>query len=61
MMLDEKKARENLYHNTSHAKEILDTMDLMKEVINQNAELHAEVYDLKIENDNFLKDVNLKG
>lgn len=41
-MLAEKMARENLYHNTSNAKEILDKLDFMREVVIQNAELHVE-------------------
>lgn len=37
----EKMARKELYRNTSRAKEILDTMDMMREVVNQNANLNA--------------------
>jgi len=35
-MKQEKMAREILYQNTTKAREILDTMDLMKEVVLQN-------------------------
>lgn len=52
MMLLEKQNREKLYENTSRAKEILDTMDLMKEVVNQNARLSQEVANLKEEDKN---------
>ena len=47
-MLREEKARENLYNNTSRAKEILETMDMMKEVVIQNSKLNAEVAELKV-------------
>ncbi|MGT2895998.1 hypothetical protein ACVRZR_06410 [Streptococcus entericus] len=46
----EKMARQNLYHSTSRAKEILETMDIMKEVVLQNAKLSDEVKALEIEN-----------
>ena len=46
----EKMARENLYKNSSRAKEILETMDLMKEVVLQNSKLTQEVTRLKVEN-----------
>lgn len=46
----EKMARAKLYENSSHAKEILETMDLMREVVLQNAQLNKEVADLKVEN-----------
>lgn len=46
----EKMARESLYKNSSRAKEILETMDMMKEVILQNAQLNAEVFELKVKN-----------
>lgn len=48
-LLAEKMARQNLYHNTSRAKEILDTMDMMKEVIHQNSQLTIENTALKTE------------
>ena len=48
----EQKARENLYENTTRAKEILETMDMMKEVVIQNSKLNAEVAELKIKNQN---------
>ena len=38
-MKQEKMAREILYQNTTKAREILDTMDLMKEVVLQNSKL----------------------
>lgn len=46
----EKMARVDLYKNSSRAKEILETMDMMKEVVLQNAQLNAEIRDLKIKN-----------
>lgn len=46
----EKMARQNLYHSTSRAKEILETMDIMKEVVLQNAKLSDEVKTLELEN-----------
>ena len=49
-MKDERRAREALYQNSSRAKEILETMDMMKEVVFQNAELNAQVFDLKAQN-----------
>ncbi|MFS1664112.1 hypothetical protein [Streptococcus sp. zg-JUN1979] len=45
--LKEEMARENLYKNTERAKEILETMDMMKEVVLKNAFLNEEVSDLK--------------
>ncbi len=52
--LKEQRARENLYKNTDRAKEILETMDMMKEVVMQNAQLNATVTQLKIENQELL-------
>ena len=49
-MKQEKMAREILYQNTTKAREILDTMDLMKEVVLQNSKLTQEVTKLKVEN-----------
>lgn len=49
-MKQEKMAREILYQNTTKAREILDTMDLMKEVVLQNSTLTQEVTRLKVEN-----------
>lgn len=46
----EKEARKNLYKNSSRAKEILETMDFMKEVVLQNSKLTQEVTRLKVEN-----------
>ena len=46
----EKMARENLYKNSTRAKEILETMDLMKEVVLQNSRLHEEVTRLTVAN-----------
>ena len=51
----EKMARENLYKNSTKAKEILETMDLMKEVVLQNSRLTEEVARLKVENQELLK------
>ena len=45
----EKMARESLYKNSTKAKEILETMDLMKEVVLQNSRLTEEVTRLKVE------------
>ncbi|SDB01730.1 hypothetical protein SAMN02910293_00064 [Streptococcus henryi] len=56
----EQKARENLYQNTTRAKEILETMDMMKEVVIQNSKLNAEVAELKVENQNLLNKENDK-
>lgn len=50
----EQKARENLYENTTRAKEILETMDVMKEVVIQNSKLNAEVAELKVKNQKLL-------
>ncbi|SER44344.1 hypothetical protein [Streptococcus gallolyticus] len=50
----EKKARENLYQSTTRAKEILETMDMMKEVVIQNSKLNAEVAELKVKNQKLL-------
>lgn len=49
-ILAEKRSRKNLYKNTTRAKEILDTKDMMKEVVVQNAKLNADISDLKFEN-----------
>ncbi len=49
-MKQEKMAREILYQNTTKAREILDTMDLMKEVVLQNSKLTQEVTRLEVEN-----------
>ena len=51
----EKMARENLYKNSSRAKEILETMDLMKEVVLENSRLNEEVTKLKVENQELSK------
>ena len=51
----EKMARENLYKNSTKAKEILETMDLMKEVVLQNSRLTEEVTRLKVENQELSK------
>lgn len=59
-MLTEKMARESLYQNTSRAKEILETMDMMKEVVIQNSKLNAEIAELKVENQNLLNKENDK-
>ena len=50
-----KMARENLYKNSSRAKEILETMDLMKEVVLQNSRLHKEVTRLTVANQELSK------
>ncbi|HEL1633387.1 TPA: hypothetical protein TXL60_000723 [Streptococcus suis] len=54
----EKMARENLYKNTSRAKEILDTMDMMKEVVLQNAQLNSEISVLKSNNQELIQTQN---
>lgn len=51
----EKMARENLYKNSTRAKEILETIDLMKEVVLQNSRLTEEVTRLKVENQELSK------
>lgn len=51
----EKMAREKLYKNSSRAKEILETMDLMKEVVLQNSRLHEEVTRLTVANQELSK------
>lgn len=51
----EKMARENLYKSSTKAKEILETMDLMKEVVLQNSRLTEEVTRLKVENQELSK------
>ena len=51
----EKMARENLYKNSTKAKEILETIDLMKEVVFQNSRLTEEVTRLKVENQELSK------
>ena len=51
----EKEARRNLYKNSSCAKEILETMDLMKEVVLQNSRLHEEVTRLTVANQELSK------
>lgn len=50
----EKMARQELYKNSSRAKEILETMDMMKEVVLQNAQLNAENSVLKQQNHELL-------
>lgn len=54
-MKQEKMARQDLYKNSARAKEILETMDLMKEVVFQNSKLHGEVARLKVENQELSK------
>ncbi|MCY7088767.1 hypothetical protein [Streptococcus oralis] len=51
----EKMARENLYKNSTRAKEILETMDFMKEVVLQNSRLHDEVTRLTVANQEISK------
>lgn len=51
----EKMARENLYKNSTKAKEILETMDLMKEVVLQNSRLTEEVTRLTVANQELSK------
>ena len=51
----EKMARKNLYKNSTKAKAILETMDLMKEVVLQNSSLTEEVTRLKVENQELSK------
>ncbi|MEY8462190.1 hypothetical protein [Streptococcus merionis] len=51
----EKMAREKLYQNSSRAKEILETVDMMKEIVLQNAQLHEEVLKLKLENQDLVQ------
>ena len=49
-MVQEKLLREILYNNNPKAREILDTMDLMREVVLQNSTLTQEVTRLEVEN-----------
>ena len=51
----EKEARKNLYKNSSRAKEILETMDFMKEDVLQNSKLHKEVTRLTVANQELSK------
>lgn len=51
----EKMARENLYKNSTRAKEILETMDFMKEVVLQNSRLQDEVTRLTVANQELSK------
>ncbi|WP_099832562.1 hypothetical protein [Streptococcus suis] len=53
-MIREETARQELYKNSSRAKEILETMDMMKEVVLQNAQLNAENSVLKQQNHELL-------
>ena len=54
-MKQEKMARQDLYKNSTRAKEILETMDLMKEVVLQNSRLHEEVTRLTVVNQELSK------
>lgn len=56
----EKIARKDLYENTTRAKEILETIDIMREVVIQNSKLNVEVAELKIKNQNLLDRENDK-
>ncbi|MEY8700963.1 hypothetical protein AALH12_07185 [Streptococcus ferus] len=47
-ILAEKMARESLYKNSARAKEILDQLDIMREVVFQNAKLNAEKAELTV-------------
>lgn len=47
-ILDEKMARESLYKNSARAKEILNQLDIMREVVLQNAKLNAEKAELTV-------------
>lgn len=58
MMLTEKQNREALYENTAHAKKILDTIDIMQEVVQKNAQLNQEVSQLKLQNAQILNAQN---
>lgn len=57
-MSTEKQNREALYYNSSRAREILETIDVMREAVDQNARLHSEVNALKQENQEILKEKN---
>ncbi|WP_394405331.1 hypothetical protein [Streptococcus sp. 20-1249] len=57
----EKMAREKLYENSSRAKEILETMDMMKEVVLQNAKLNEENAILKVQNQELTQTKNNSG
>lgn len=56
MMLEEKQNRAALYENTTEAKKILDTIDIMREVVQKNAILNQEVSQLQLENQQLLID-----
>ncbi len=56
--LKEQMARENLYKNTDRAKEILETMDMMKEVVMQNAQLNATITQLEVKNQELINQKN---
>lgn len=58
MMLTEKQNREILYNNNIHGKEILEKLDFIRETVDQNAQLTHEVFELKIENQNLLQEMN---
>lgn len=49
--MDIKKIKENI----SRAKEILEIMDMMREVVLQNAQLNKEIAALKVENKELLQ------
>ena len=51
----EKMARENLYKNSTKAKEILETMDLMKEVVLQKSRLTEKLQGWKLRIKNYLR------
>ena len=57
----EKEARKNLYKNSSRAKEILETMDLMKEVVLENSRLNEEITRLKVENQELSKPKKIRN
>lgn len=56
--LKEQMARKNLYKNTDRAKEILETMDMMKEVVMQNAQLNATITQLEVKNQELINQKN---
>jgi hypothetical protein len=51
----EKMARENLYKNSTRTKEILETMDLMKEVVLQKSRLTEKLQGWKLRIKNYLR------
>ena len=56
--LKEQMAHENLYKTTDRAKELLETMDMMKEAVMQNAQLNATITQLEVKNQELINQKN---